>query len=277
MVVAEICILIYTYRATLYSSNTYSSNVVVVVDRGNEKLKLTLLISLGSGDVVEYLFKERNKVGSGNVGVLGSGSRSSRAVEHRAVKLLVRCVKVDKKLKNFVLYLAYSCIGLVYFVENYNNSVVKLKCALKNEAGLGHRSFRRVDEKNYTVYHFENSLNFTAKVRVTWGVDYVYLGILIVNGGVFCKYGNSALTLKVARVHNSGYGFLIFTVDSALFEHFVNKGGLSVVNVSNNCDISKIVAGHRSSPLRFFVIILQFNIISHFSTREKMLNDDFYA
>ena len=39
-------------------------------------------------------------------------------------------------------------------------------------------------------------------------------------------------------VHNSLGNSLILTENAALFEHFVNEGGLTVVNVRDNGDVS---------------------------------------
>ena len=233
MVIADVRVLIYTDRAALYSADTYSANVIVVVDRGNEELKLAVLISLGCGNIGKYLFKKGNEVCACNVGILGSSTCSARAVEHRAVKLLVGGVEIDKKLKYLVLDLAETGIGLVYLVDNDDDSVVKLKRSLKNEASLRHRALSRVNEKDNAVNHLENTLYLAAEVSVSGSVYKIDLYVLVVNGGVLGENCDSSLLFKIARVHYASNRFLILTVDTALLEHFVNKGSLSVVNVSN--------------------------------------------
>ena len=122
--------------------------------------------------------------------------------------------------------------------------MIKLKRSLKNEASLRHRTFSRVNEKDNSVNHLKNTLNLAAEVSVAGGVDDVDLDVLVVNGGVLCEDGNSALLFKISRVHNSSYGFLIVSVNTALLEHLVNESGLTVVNVCNNCNISQIVTNH---------------------------------
>ena len=122
--------------------------------------------------------------------------------------------------------------------------MIELKCSLKHETGLRHRTFSRVNEQNYAVYHLENTLDLAAEVSVTGGVDEIDLDVLVVNGSVLCEDGNSALLFKIARVHNSSNRLLIFSVNTALLEHLVNESGLTVVNVCNNCNISQIVTNH---------------------------------
>ena len=253
VIVAYIRFLICADRAALDSSYTYSSNVLVVVDRGNEELKLTVFITLGSGNIFHYLIKEGKKICSRYVGILGSSSRSARAVEHRAVELLVGCVKVDEKLKYLILDLAKTGIGFVYLIYNYNNSVVKLKSSLEHEACLGHRTLCRVNEQNNSVYHLKYALYLAAEVCVSWGVDNIYLGVLIVNSGVLGENGNSSLFFKVARVHYSCNSFLIFTVDAALLKHFVDERSLAVVDVGNYCYVSQIVTDHRIISFLLYV------------------------
>ena len=238
MVVAYIRFLVGADGASFNSSDTDTSNVFAVVDRGNEKLKLAVLISLGSRNIVKYLREEGNEVGTLYVGILGSCTRSARAVKHRTVELLVGCVEVDEKLKYLILNLAKTCVGLVYLVNNYNNSVVKFKSSLKNESGLGHRSLCRVNEKNNSVNHFEDTLNLAAEVSVAGGVNEVYLNVLVVYRGVFCKNSNSSFLFKVTGVHNAGNGLLVFSVYTALLEHLVYESGFSVVNVCNYCYVS---------------------------------------
>ena len=112
--------------------------------------------------------------------------------------------------------------------------MVELQRALKNEAGLGHGTLGRIDQKKYAVDHFQNTLDLTAEVRVSGGIDDVDLDVLVMHGGVLRQNGNAALLFDVARVHHSGHGLLIFTVDAALLQHLVHKGGLAVVNVGDD-------------------------------------------
>ena len=158
--------------------------------------------------------------------------------DHRAVKLLVRGIKIAEKLKNLFLNLFKTGVGLVYLIYNNDYTMIHLQSLAKHEASLGHGALRRVNQQNYTVYHLQNTLDLTAKVRMAGGVDDVNLNVAVMNCGIFRQNGDSALSFKVVAVHYALCRSLIFTVDTALLQHFVNKCGLSVVNVSNNGNIS---------------------------------------
>ena len=61
------------------------------------------------------------------------------------------------------------------------------------------------------------------------------------HGGVLGQNGDAPLPFQIAGVHDALHCGLIFTVDAALLQHFVHKGGLTVVNVGNNGNIADFV------------------------------------
>ena len=132
--------------------------------------------------------------------------------------------------------------------------MIELKSSLKNKASLGHGAFSRVNEQYNAVNHLKNSLNLAAEIRVTGGVYEVDLDVLVVNCRILGENGDTSFFFKVTRVHNSGNGLLIFSVNSALLEHFVNESGFAVVNVCDYCDVSKICSYHGIISLSLFVI-----------------------
>ena len=184
-------------RTALDSSDTDPSYEIVIVDRGYEKLKISVLVALGRRNIVKNFIEKRLQISALNIGRFGCRSRSSRAEKDRTVKLFVICTKIYKKLKHLVHDLIKTRVGLVYFIYNNDNSVVELKRSLKNEAGLGHRSFRRVNEQNNAVYHFEYTLDLASEIGVSGSVDNIYLYTLIRYCRVFGKNGDSSFALKV--------------------------------------------------------------------------------
>ena len=70
------------------------------------------------------------------------------------------------------------------------------------------------------------------------GVHDVDLGVLVVDGGIFRQNGDAPLPLQVVGVHHPVHGGLVLTVDTALLEHLVHKGGLSVVYVGDDGDVA---------------------------------------
>ena len=71
-------------------------------------------------------------------------------------------------------------------------------------------------------------------------IDDVDLGILICNCGILGKNGDTALTLDISGVHYTLRYFLILSEYTALLQKFINQGGLAVVYMGDNCDISYV-------------------------------------
>ena len=109
--------------------------------------------------------------------------------------------------------------------------MIQLKRALKHEARLRHRSLRRVNEQKDSVHHLEDTLDLASEVGVSRGVDDIYFHTVVVYGGVLRKDSDPSLAFKVARVHNALGRRLIVAVNSALFQHLVNKRCFAVVNM----------------------------------------------
>ena len=188
--------------------------------------------------MVKNGIKERLKVFASGIRIKRCSAFASGAEKHRAFKLFFGSIEIKEKFKNFVSDIIKSCIGFVNFVDNNNYGVIHLKSSLENESGLGHRAFCCVNKKDNAVYHFENTFNFTAEVCVSGSIDDIDFYSVIMNRSVFCKDGNASFTFKVAGVHNTVLYNLVITESAALFEHFVNNGGFTVVNVCDNCNVS---------------------------------------
>ena len=71
------------------------------------------------------------------------------------------------------------------------------------------------------------------------------LQVPAVDGNVLRQNGDAALTLEVVRVHDAVDDLLIFAVHAALLEHFVDEGGLAVVDVGDDGYIAKFFILHR--------------------------------
>ena len=153
-----------------------------------------------------------------------------------------------QQLKHLVLYIAQSCIGLVYLVDNNDDSVTQLQRLLQHEPRLRHRSFSRVNEQYNAIYHFKYTLDLAAEISMARCVDNIYLNVLVFYRCVFCKDSYASLTLDVARVHNSLLNCLILSESTTLLEHLVYQSCLSVVNMCDDSNISQVFSYHFDLP-----------------------------
>jgi hypothetical protein len=108
---------------------------------------------------------------------------------------------------------------------------------------LWHWSFKGIDKEDYSVGHFQYAFYFTSKVGVTWGVNDVDFMVLVTNGYVLGKDGDSALTLKIIVVQDEIFKLLIFSEDFGNVDNFIHKGCFTVVNVCDDRDIPNLLHG----------------------------------
>ena len=123
--------------------------------------------------------------------------------------------------------------------------MTQLQRAGEDEARLRHGALSGVDEQDDAVDHLEDTLDLSAEVGVARGIDNVDLGVAVADGGVFGEDRDAALTFEVVRVHDAVDDLLIFAVHAALLEHFVDEGGLAVVDVGDDGYIAKFFILHR--------------------------------
>ena len=136
-------------------------------------------------------------------------------------------------------------VGAVDLVDDDDDAVTQLQRAGEDEARLRHGALSGVDEQDDAVDHLEDTLDLSAEVGVARGIDNVDLGVAVADGGVFGEDRDAALTLEVVRVHDAVDDLLIFAVHAALLEHFVDEGGLAVVDVGDDGYIAKFFILHR--------------------------------
>ena len=65
---------------------------------------------------------------------------------------------------------------------------------------------------------------------------------LVPDGGVLGQDGDAPLPLQVAGVHHPVHHLLVLPVDAALLEHLVHQGGLAVVDVGDDGNVSQAVS-----------------------------------
>ena len=238
MIIADRDLLILPDAAALYASYRYSADVFAVIYRRNEELQLTFGVALGSGDMFKYHIEQRDKVLALYIRVEGRCAVSAGAVDNGTFELFVRGVEVEQEFEDFINDLFGSCIRAVCLVHHDDDLMSEFESLLQHETCLRHGSLEAVNEQENAVHHFEYALHLAGEIRVTGGIDNVDLDILILYRRVFCENGDTAFTFEVVAVHDALDHSLIFAVDAALFEHFIDQCGLAVIDVSYNCNIS---------------------------------------
>jgi hypothetical protein len=202
-------------------------------------------------------------VGQAPVGraVHGRAAGLGRGVDDRELELVLVVLGVDhevhEELVDLVDDLGDAGVGAVDLVDAQDDRHLQGERLAQHEAGLGQRTLAGVDEQHDTVDHRQAALDLATEVGVAGGVDDVDRHAVgepgverslpgVVHGGVLREDGDALLTLEVTTVHRAVGDVVVFTEGPRLPEHLVDQGGLSVVDVGDDGDVTEISAtGYR--------------------------------
>ena len=131
-------------------------------------------------------------------------------------------------------------VFFIYLINDNDWFQIKLQCFLQNESCLWHRTFKCINKQTNTIGHFQNTFNFATKVGVTRCVNNINLYAFIFYRCVFRKNGNASFTFQIIAIHDELTGFLVFAEDLGSMQDFVDQCCFTMVNVSNDGDVSDI-------------------------------------
>ena len=163
-------------------------------------------------------------------------------VEHRELELLLRRVQVDEEVVDLVEHLGGAGVLAVDLVDDHHRGEPGLERLLQHEAGLGQGALRRVHQQQHAVHQGQRPLHLAAEVGVAGRVHDVDLHALVVDGRVLGHDRDALLALEVDRVHDPLGHVLVGAEDAGLPEHGVHQGGLAVVDVGDDGDVSDVRA-----------------------------------
>ena len=245
-------LLVLLYSAPLDAADGDAAHKLVVVNGGDQHLEGGLRVRLRGGDIVEDGLKQGHQVGAGHVGGVGGGALAAGAEQGWGLKLLVGGVQIQQQLQHLVHDLVDALVGAVHLVDHHDDLVAQLQCLAQHKTGLGHGTLGGVHQQDDAVDHLEDPLHLAAKIGVARRVHDVDLHVLVVDGGVLGQNGDAALPLQIVGVHDALHRGLVLAVDAALLEHFVHQGGLAVVDVGDNGDVSQLRILQSGAPLNLF-------------------------
>ena len=193
-------------------------------------------------------------LGGGNAGAAGS-------VENRQVQQLLGggrgflILQAGGDFQQQVLGLGDNLVDAgiraVSLIHADDNRQLGFQCLGEHEAGLRQRPLGGIDEQDDAIHHGNTALDLAAEVGVAWGVDDVNNQVLAVlaqalavNGRVLGQNGNAALALLIIGVHDAVRVFTVVTKGAGLLQHAVDQGGLAMVNVRDDGNITELGITH---------------------------------
>ncbi len=95
-------VLPFTYATIEDATNGEAPDIIVVVQRGDQKLQRLLWIVGWRGHGLENGLKEGSEVGFFTVGFRAAATRFGIAIIHGEIKLRFRGIKIDKQIVDFI-------------------------------------------------------------------------------------------------------------------------------------------------------------------------------
>jgi hypothetical protein len=77
---------------------------------------------------------------------------------------------------------------------------------------------------------------------VTWSVYNIDFGVVKKQGGVFGENGDSAFAFQIVGIHDPFHHRFVGPENSALPQHGIHEGGLTVVYVGDDGDVANILS-----------------------------------
>ena len=178
-----------------------------------------------------------------DAGLGADPTRSGVGIEDGKVDLVLVGVEVQEQLLHLVHDLGDTGVGPVDLVDHEHDGEAGLQCLAQDEAGLGQRALRGVDQQEHPVDHGQPALDLTAEVRVPRRVHDVQLDPTPAHGRVLGEDGDALLALEVAGVHHAVSQLLMRAEGTGLAQERVDQGGLTVVDVRHDGHVPDVVAG----------------------------------
>ena len=249
MMVHDNCILVQLQGPVRNLSDTDPADKFIVVDRGDQHLGRGIGLSCRRRNVVNNGIKEGRHVLLLVLEVFQSIAVLGGAEYEGGFQLVIICIKVHEKFKNFIDDLGRTCLGTVDLVDVADDRQVQSQGLHQDELGLGHDAFESIDHEDAAINHLQDPLYLTAEIRMAGGIDNIDLDAVVIHGCILGKDGDAALPLDVAGIHDPLGHCLIVPEDAGLAQEVVHKRRLAVVDMGYNRDVPDILSClHNSLP-----------------------------
>src|SRR5438093_597318 len=197
----------------------------------------------GGEDRLEQRFERASGLGEPGRGGAGPGV----GIEHGELELVLGRLQVDEQVVDLVEHLRGAGVAPVDLVDDDDGWQARLEGLFQDEAGLWQRPFGGVDQEQDAIDQGQRPLDLRTEVGVARGVDDVDVDATVGNGRVLGHDRDALLALEVDGVHDALGHRLVLAKEPRLPEHRIHEGGLAVVDVGDDRDVTDVLALlHRS-------------------------------
>ena len=131
----------------------------------------------------------------------------------------------------------------VDLVDDDDGLEAQRQCLARDEAGLRHRAFDRVDQQQHAIDHGQYALDLAAEVGVARGVNDVDVRAFVFDRAVLGENRDAAFFFDIAGVHDPLRHLLVRCEGAGLAQQLVNQRGFAMIDVRDDGDVAN-GAGH---------------------------------
>ena len=227
-------------RATMHTSHSDTSRVGTIIERCDQHLSRSIQLLWSRNRFQNHIHQVVDVV-SRFVPILAHPTLLSRAIHHREVQLVLRCIEVEHQVEHHFIDLFRAAVWLIDLVHYDHRLQSNLECLLQHKTSLRHRTLKGIHQQDTTVCHVEHALHLATEVAVSWSVNHVDFHSFIINTNVLGKNCYTTLALELIVIQNQISCLLVLSEQMTSHQHLIDQGGFSVVNVCNNCNVSNLL------------------------------------
>ena len=161
-----------------------------------------------------------------------------RSIDDREIELVIISIELHEQLQNLVIDIIHTLIRLINLVDDDDRLQLLLESLTQHVFRLRHRSLESIDQQQHAIDHVQDTLDLTTEIGMARGINDVDLDTIIHDGRVLRQDRYTALTLDIARVHDTLLYLLIRAENVALLQHSIHERRLAVVDMRDDSDIT---------------------------------------
>ena len=192
-------VLTFAQFTPMHTSHRNTAYIFWIVQRSDQHLGGTLQ-GLGFRNIFNDSIQQGGDIFRRLLPIVWHPSLLGWTVDGREIELFFGRVQIEHQVENHLLYLVRAAVGFVHFVYDYNRFQSDLDRFLQYKTGLGHRTFKRIDQQQTAIGHVQDTFHLTTEVGVSRCVDDVDFVTLIINRYIFRQDGNPSLAFQVIAV-----------------------------------------------------------------------------
>ena len=225
------------------------AQVIAVVEVGDEHLQILVAPEPVGGGIC-LMISSKSGVMSlrSSVDFLDRVAGLGAGVDHREIELLVAGVEFHEQLEHHVEHLVGPGVLAVDLVDDHDHLRAALHGLFEHELGLRLRAVVAVHDQQHAVDHAHDALDLAAEVGVAGGVHDVDVVAVVLESGVLGADGDALFALQVHGIHHALVRLLVGAEGAGLAQQAIDEGGLAMVNVGNDGNISDLI--HKREPPR---------------------------